>query len=105
MKAAKRFTAPPPIPAGNFMRRYNADMGKPFQFSMRGMLVFVALFCAAAWCVTVVHDGQLFGGVGWVAIGVFGATLGCAAGLFTRLSLGFTAFCGALLALFFFSAL
>ena len=80
-------------------------MSKTFQFSMRGMLVFVVLFCAAAWCVTIVHGGQLFSGAGMLAIGVFGATIGCAAGLFTRLPLSFTALCGALLALAGFSVL
>jgi hypothetical protein len=39
MKAAKRFTAPPPIPAGNFLPRYNAAMSKPFQFSMLRMFI------------------------------------------------------------------
>jgi hypothetical protein len=31
------------------MRCYNAEMSKPFQFSMLRMMVAIALFCCSAW--------------------------------------------------------
>jgi hypothetical protein len=83
------------------MRCYNAVMsGKPFQFSMRRMLVFVTLFCVAAWFARfVLHTDPHSGWMTVIAMAaVFGAVVGGVVAIFARAPVISTMFVGAILA-------
>jgi hypothetical protein len=69
------------VPAGFFMRWYNAAMSKPFQFSMRQMFAEVSLFCVAAWLVVTLSRTNPEHVLFPVAIIALGATLGAAISL------------------------